>query len=172
MSLRRKEIRNAVIELLRREVKRVKDIRPNRSTDYEIKKLPAISVYTRNDNIASKLSDAPRYYHRQLDIVIEVVVADKDDDKAADMLDEICQEIEDAMTIDDSLHGMVWDTEIGDIAFEQDSAQMKWSVKYEEYLPRTNAKRGLVPFEGADVTYQLDEDAEPEAEDTIDLPTS
>ena len=195
MGKRRKQIRNRVVDLIRAANLVDSDqVIPNRSFTYESKELPAISVYTRADEVTEELAETPsRNLRRIIDLVVQVVVRRDEDGKAADQLDDLCEEVEVILGRDDSFgsdsEGCPFADESTlsriDFAFEQEnigqpvhSASLVWEVKYHEYFPREGDVK-LDPFEGVDAEWNVghhDESPDPgqeeddRAEDTIDLP--
>lgn len=187
MTTKRKEIRNEIVDILKRHnIVNRREIRANRSGVYESDNLPGISVYTRADDIASELSQAPRLVKRHLDLAVEVVVRDDNDEDAADTLDDLCEEIEHVLTSDDSLDCKADDIELMRTDFEYisenidkpvHSAIMLWKVTYQTFMPRDRSEQDTADFKGVDAEWQIGHhDEEPTMEeadrpkDTIDLP--
>ncbi len=187
MSKRRKEIRNEVVSILKRSnIVSTDSIRANRSIVLESKTLPAISVYTRSDEVAVELSQAPRLLRKHLDLVIEVYVMNEKDDKAADYLDDLCEKIEDALTTDDSLDKKCSDIILSKVEFDYEgekvdkpyhTAILIFNVKYEDYYPRDRFNQKTDDFLQANAEWQVGHnDGEPtmptddRAKDEIDLP--
>jgi hypothetical protein len=146
LSIERKEIRNKVVEILKRsKIVDVNEIRANRSIVYDQEKLPSISVYTRNESTESVLSDAPVQLKRVIDLLVEVSVSSDKDDLAADKLDDLCHKVENALMADDSLGGTCDRINLARVDFSYEgegtkhlhhTAIMNWQVYYVTYLPR------------------------------------
>lgn len=181
MGSKRKIIRNEIVDILQRaSIVNRKSLRASRSTVYEIKDLPAISVYTRQEEIEER-SEAPREGRRNLSLVIEVIVADSEDNEASDKLDAIVEKIESTLTEDDTIDCSADDIILRRIDFDFEgenfekpihSASMEWLVKYRDYFPR-----GPRSDENEDLeTIHADWDFAPpdgdiEAQDDITIPT-
>lgn len=187
MSKRRKEIRNEVVQILKRSnVVNSDAIRPNRSIAYESNKLPAISIYTREDEVETELAQAPRLLRKHLSLVIEIVVKDEKDDVASDKLDDLCEKVENCLTVDDSLDKKCSDIILSRTDFDfkgenvdvpYHTAKLVFTVKYEDYYPRDRFQQRTDPLETIHAEYQVGHnDGEPtmagadRAKDDIDLP--
>jgi len=188
MSKKRKDIRNEVVSVLKRaNIVIAANILANRSIPYESKLLPAISVYTRADEVAGEFSSAPRLLKKSLELIVEVVLQDQKDDVAADRLDDLCEKVEDYLSSDDSLNGKCDDIYLSRVDFDfqgeqqekpMHSAVMVFTVLYNDYEPRSRFLQGNInDFVGADAQYQVGHNnSEPDqaladrAKDTIDVP--
>lgn len=169
MSKTRKEIRNEIVNILKRSnIVKSENIRANRSEVYEPKKgLPAISVYTRGEETVDERSQAPRQIQRALDVVVEVVVSGDDDAKTADQLDDLCEQIERKLTADDSLNCKADDLELKRVDFEYEdenieqpihSARMAWVATYYTFMPRDRFDQPQKDFTGLDADWTIGHD--------------
>ena len=107
MSHARTQIRNAIFNILDTAIN---DATIIQSRIYPIGegKLPAILIYTRQENLQDSSLSKPRTQFRNLSLVIEVIAkANNDLDQA---LDDLAVQIEEALSADTSLGGLVKDT--------------------------------------------------------------
>jgi hypothetical protein len=94
MSQHRKLIRLAITELLKGHTSAGANVYPSRSSAiWQSEEVPAICVYTGEENI-EVFDVAPRRYRRELQINVELVVHATKDQDAEDMLDDLGHEVE------------------------------------------------------------------------------
>ena len=178
MSKQRKEIWTKVVKILKG--RRLADnIVGCRSVATWNDNLPAISVYPVSEDV-EELDQSPRRMKRTIDLLIEVKVKGKDEQDAAECLDDLCDDIENCLTIDDSIDCLADDILLKTARFEYDSegssniafAGLVFSVEYYKYMPPDQAGQGLRDLNGADANWDVGtaNDPDPEATDQIDIP--
>ena len=107
MSHARTQIRNAIFGILDTAIANI-TIQKSRIYPIGSGKLPAILIYTRQENLQDSSLSKPRTQFRNLSLVIEVIAkANNDLDQT---LDDLAVQIEEALFVDTSLGGLVKDT--------------------------------------------------------------
>ena len=93
----------------------------NRSKKVYPEEMPALIVYTRNEQAEIEVA-APRSYKRVLRLAVEVITDTKDDDaRPDDVVDELCAEIERRLFLDETLSGLAADLRLSDTEMETNS---------------------------------------------------
>jgi len=85
-------------------------------------KYPSINVHNGSERVVVEnpgYVNADKVYQRFQDFVIEIAVLDPDEETAAKELDTLCQLVEDAMGVDESLGGGVIATDLFTTTFNQ-----------------------------------------------------
>jgi len=188
----RKAIRKKVVELLK--AADISDVSgkvyPNASVPSWQEELPVVLVYQRNES-ASEYAQAPREYQRTFNLAIEIVAEGEEENdqletpgsglkSLEDILDDIAEEIECALSIDDTLDNVCSESMYQSTEFEFDSAggrpigsaRLNYAVTYYTMSPRDIEKQGVVDdFSKANIDYQLTDDENiNEATDELDIP--
>lgn len=192
----RKEIRKAVVDLLKNKTLAGAKIFPNYSVPPAEEELPVILVYPRSEPV-TLYAESPREFTFKLDLTIEIVAAGPEVDEEGnlpetalgkqsleDILDDISEQVLCEMARDETLRCTADDSFLTNVEFEFEggggqpigSCRMTYEVSYNRMVPESADKQlgKLDDFEGANVDYDLIE-SEPdtiEAEDAIDVPTS
>jgi len=185
MSEKRKLIRKALLSILRGRTDAGENVFANPTQIHWEENLPVINIYTRGEEIRDTES-APRYLNRSLFCETEVIAEADTDEDLSDLLDDICEQIEQALSIDDSLKGTADDcfpVRTSDIDVATEGAKpigktsITFEIQYHEYAPRDQGARGLRDLEGIDTDWRIGHDDEPPtmvepdaAKDTIDFP--
>ena len=144
MSHARTQIRDAIFDILDTAISNV-TIQKSRIYPIGSGKLPAILIYTRQENLQDSSLSKPRTQFRNLSLVIEVIAkANNDLDQT---LDDLAVKIEEALSVDTSLGGLVKDTvlQTTDIQYLEDGDKphgvmmMTYAVIYavQETAPQT-----------------------------------
>ncbi len=108
MGNNRKQIREKIAALLVNETIAGARVFETRTTPIWEADLPAITVYTESESCA--VFDYPRRYRRNLTLAVEVFA--EANDNLDDTLDTLSAQVEDLLTTDESLGGLVNDTQI------------------------------------------------------------
>ena len=164
MSEHRKQIRKAMVKILLGRTLARENVFANRSLVNPSEGLPGINLYFTSEAL-DEHSSAPRKMKRTLNCDIEVIVDGKTDDEVSDRLDDLLEQIERCLSADDTLRGTASDCILQSIDIESSaegerpigSAKMVWSVKYYDDFPRDARDQGLVPFDGYDAEWKVDE---------------
>ncbi len=144
--------------------------------------LPAVSIWTPSDVVASRYSDTPHVYRRELELLVQAVVREETEERAQDALDLLAGEIElaiersiglpaiESVDIDPDASGLR-DVELDYVAQGKRTiggARLRYRIIYDQAYPsdpiqlRELRKLGvdwdLAPADGAT-----------EARDTVDL---
>lgn len=180
MSLQRIKIRNYAASLLKGKTNAGDRVFSSKTVANWTKNLPAINIYTADEDI-SQFNQAPRILERDMILRLEIAVACSEEEKAADDLDKLMQQIENEFEKDETLKGNCEDLFLTRIAVEFDpggekpigAAQMDWMCKYTSGAPNDRSgQRADTNFKGADVDWQTEgNNAVPEASDTVTIPT-
>ena len=107
MSHARTQIRDAIFDILDTAISNV-TIQKSRIYPIGSGKLPAILIYTRQENLQDSSLSKPRIQFRNLSLIIDVIAkANNDLDQT---LDDLAVQIEQALSNDTTLGGLVKDT--------------------------------------------------------------
>lgn len=112
MNVTRADIRRKFVELLTDRTDVAERVFQNRARQLWPEELPAILVYSRNENI-TEFESAPRSVQRELRMAVEIVA--KADEAVDDQLDAIAEQVEAIIQADDTLGGTVSDCLISDV---------------------------------------------------------
>lgn len=107
----RKEIRQAVAEVLKNKTAALEKVFPNRTIPVGIEELPVILVYPSAEDY-TVLHKVPLTHRRDLTLSVQIIASDSDEDVMSDMLDQISEEVEIAIENSDKLGGIVHDINI------------------------------------------------------------
>lgn len=178
MSAQRIKIRNYAVSLLKNKTVAGDRVFSSKSVSNWTNKLPAINIYTADEDI-TEFNQSPRILKRDMILRLEIAVACSDEDKAADELDRLMQQVEDEFERDDTLHGNCEDIILSKIAVEFDpggeqpigAAQMDWLCKYTTDAPGSRSGQGAnTGFTGVNAKWETEgNNAVPEATDTINV---
>lgn len=189
MASQRKIIRKKIQEILKGKTDVGDRILTNQGTPTWDKELPVIIIYPKNESV-TMFNQAPRELRKDLEVVLEVIakgpeiLEDIEKPTVEDQLDDILEQIECALSPDQTL-GDVTDNHVltnVDFEFAADGgflighARVTYTVTYVEFSPKSIDKQsGVTDFVTAQVSYKVGHhDSEPddqiEAEDTIDIP--
>jgi len=164
MSETRKKIRNAVLNRLKtlRVLGSNNNIDVNRAREIWTENLPAINIRTEDEAIESNQA-SPREFNRNLDIVFEVFVKDKYEKDLSDKLDTLCEDVENALFVDEFFNGLVnsivlsnWSMDINESGSElQGAARLTAVFEYNEQRPSDRFNQKLDDLNTIGVTYKL-----------------
>ena len=189
----RKLIRKKVTEILKNKTDAKDKVFPNASVPPWEEELPVILVYARSESI-SEYAHAPRELERDLDLAIEIIATGPEVNlelktpepgkkTLEDILDDIAEQVECAMSIDETLGGTADGSILQNTELEFDSAggqpigsaRLTYSIAYFTMAPRSLDKQGVLPdFKTAETNWHVgDEDDDTrEAKDSLDIPTT
>lgn len=172
----RTAIRKGVAALLRGRTSAGQRVFASRVAPFMARELPAIGVYTTEED-ADDGETSPRRYTRNPLVVVQIVV--ESDQDAEDLLDALALEVEQLLLPDPSWGGLADDslfTKAETFLVEGGRSDyachaMTWRAEYQS-RPGLLDEAALDDFATADVTYDLaPPDGAADAEDTITLPT-
>lgn len=183
----RKVIRKKIAEILKDKTNAGGRVYPNATVPPWQEELPVILVYTVSEN-ASKYAEAPRELERALSVTIEIIAEGPEVNEeladfkpgevsVEDQVDNIAEQVENAMSADETFGGLTDDSILTNTEFEFDgnggspigSARLTYSVTYFTMSPRSNPE--FPAFNTAGVDYNIGEDENTrEAKDIIALP--
>lgn len=179
MSLERKNIRNKVVFLLKGKTNAVDNVYPARAIPNWHEDLPAIMVYPTSE-VSEKFSVAPWDNRRTINLAIEIIATDPDELKLADQLDDLAEQVENALGVDDSLGGLVEINALTSTDFEYESTgeqplgscTMVYQVVYlKAAVANRNDQADFGEFKKVHADWQIKplDDAEVEAVDDIQI---
>jgi hypothetical protein len=175
----RKQIRDAVIDALKRaNTVAGSKVHGSRAVPIFEAELPCILVYTRNETAEISVG-APREYKRSLTLALELVAQADTEAVLDDILDAFAKQVEAVMCKDETFGGVASDTVLGETEMDIladgkkpiGGLKITYTMPYYERMP-ADGVGGLVPFETANVNFDLPEQADDETEDTVELPQS
>lgn len=187
----RKEIRKAVVSILKGKTDAGDRVFPNASVPLGEKELPVILVYQRTEPV-KELGSSPKELLRSLDISIEIIALGPEENldlqtpepgvkSLEDQLDDIAEQVECYLHADDTLQGTCDESELNTTEFEFESsggvpvgsARLTYTASYTTMVPRGPDKQSASDdFETNIIDYHIgDEDNTIEANDKVDLPT-
>jgi hypothetical protein len=188
----RKNIRKAIVSILKDKTSAENRVYSNPSIPPAEKELPIILVYSRTEPV-EPLADAPRELIRRLGIIIEIIAKGSEDnlevgtpengvDPVDDILDDMAEQVEQAMSKDDTLLATCDDSILTNTEFEYESEgglvigalRLSYDVTYTTMSPRSSLDQGIKDsFLTNTVDYNISEDENTrEATDKVDLPQS
>lgn len=178
MTSQRKAIRLALVAQLKAAGTPVADrVHANRVRRWQTSELPAVSIYTRSEQV-EKLADSPRLYTRSPELVVEIV-ADADGPAVDDQLDDLAAALESAVWADPTIAATSADLDLESV--EGPSLSENGSTVYGSLrLVFRGAYSWEQPLEEpvddlarAHVEYDLaPPDQDPEAVDDVEIPTT
>jgi len=179
MSVQRKDIRNQVVSIIKRAKTRAGDnVVPNRQKPPWEERLPAISVRAEDETVTES-TQAQKEFKRVLSLAIEVHDKSTDEAELSDRLDDIADQIEDALFADYTLNDKINELNVQsvNVDFEEEGGNVFAALKiifqatYYEYRPSDRFNQKLNDFNTADVKYDLadGDDDVMQAEDNIDM---
>lgn len=168
MSEKRKNIRKAIMKILNGRTAARDNVTANRGTVNWQENLPAINVYMRGENAAEEdeYAKVPRLLKRVIDLEIEIIDEGRDGEELSDKLDDLCEEVEVALSRDDSLLNTcddivlmrISDMEaVGDGEKPTMSVRLFYEVRYHDFFPRDQKGQGVGPFDGIDAEWDISE---------------
>lgn len=181
MSLERKELRAAVVALLKASPQTAAGNRvfANSSTVLDEQELPCILVYPKSESAED--FDSPRRYKREVDMVIAIAVKQALGVSPAaldDVLDDICTQVETKLFADERIGGKASDSRLTGIEFEFNGegrqtlacARMTFKMEYLTDAP-TDQSGTLDPLELAGTEWDVPPHVPPsvDAEDLVEL---
>ncbi len=189
MASQRKIIRKKIQEILKGKTDVGQKVFTNQASPTWDKDLPVIIIYPKNEP-AEKFNQAPRELKKDLEVVLEVIAKGpeilEDDSKPTveDKLDDILEQIECALSPDQTLDGVADDHILTNTEFEFAAegafvighARVTYTVTYVEFSPKSIDKQaGISDFKQVAASYKVGHhDSEPddqiEAKDDIDIP--
>lgn len=186
----RKDIRHAIVSLLKDKTDAANRVFPNASIPPWSEELPVILVYPRSET-ANVYGQAPLEYERNLDIAVEIVGQgpeenlqldgeDQNQKFLEDTLDDIAEQVEGLLANDDTFGGVADASVLQNTELEYDSAggqpigscRLTYNVTYYTYSPRDQKGQNIGgTFTGAEVEYDINQNQETiEAKDTVNVP--
>lgn len=182
----RKIIRKKIAEILTDATDAGARVFPNASIPPWSEELPCILVYQKNEPVR-EFSAAPRELERSLNIEIEIVAQGPEVNvdmqtpagikTLEDILDDIAEQVEQALAADETLGGVCSDSILNDTNFEFDSAGtgpigsaiLNYTVTYYTMSPRSSNIED--DFSTAGIEYNIGEDENTrEAQDVVAIP--
>lgn len=188
----RKNIRKAVVAMLKDKTDVGARVFSNSSVPAWEEELPVILVYQRTES-AVEFAMAPKELRRSLDLAIEIVAKGPEENSdlqtpetgvksLEDQLDDIAEQVECLLHADDTLQGTCDESSLTNTEFEFESvgalpigsARLTYEALYNTMAPRDTSKQNADDdFETNQVDYNIGDDENTrEASDKVDLPTS
>lgn len=180
----RKQIRAAIKSLLKGQVSEVGDrVFTNRFAPIWELPLPVILIYTRDEPV-NKWSEAPREFERKLKLEIEIAASPTADAEVDDILDDLCQKVEDKMRIDHTFDELASDFLLTNTEYQSTSngskeiaaARMTYEIAYYTVETAINEQTEAATFEELNTKFRPIVSGEdnpgtrPPPEDKIELP--
>ena len=187
----RKVIRKKVVEILKGQTDVGAAVFPNATVPPWHNELPVILVYPRSEGI-SLYGQAPKELERDLDLTIEIIATGPEENEdlstpdvgektLEDILDDIAEQVEQALDVDDSLQSTCDGSSLQNTEFEFDagggspigSCRLTWGITYYTMAPRDTEGQGTDDdFKTSKVEFNIGDDENTrESVDTVVLPT-
>lgn len=129
----RKEIRKVLCTILLNNTDAKDRVFANRTIPPQVEDLPVILIYPKSEDY-TLLRKEINLRRRDLDIVFEIYAADSDETTMSDCIDDISEQIEDAINDSDKLNKTVHDIDINDASLVLDGEGEKptgvWKLNY------------------------------------------
>jgi hypothetical protein len=148
-----------------------------RVVPFKQSELPAVAVYTPEEEVEATRSSAPRELERTLQLVVEAVTKSGSPSDVDDTADDLSLEIEAAIDVDPTLGGAATDTLLArvesDVFSESGTnhglVRMTFTVFYETYAPTTAPT--AYDFETAGIRHNLngEQATADQAQDIVDV---
>jgi len=180
MSIERKNIRHELVALLKRKKTSAgNNVFSSRSTPVWQENLPAIMIYPRTEDV-EKSSESPRQYKHTLIMAFDLVADGRDDDAAADKMDELDEQVQRILGVDETLNCLV--NEISLISSEFDyeergqksimSMTLVYEIEYYVFSPKDRRDQDVKDFTSITANWDIGtaNDPDHEATDDITLP--
>lgn len=157
----RKLIRHAVVTQLTGATAAGARVFKARMVPFKQGELPAVAVYTPDEEIETTRSTAPRELERALQLVVEVVTASGSPSDVDDSADDLSEQVEAAIDADPTLDGTATDTILARVESDVFSesgknhglVRLTFTVFYETYAPMTAPAAD--DFVTADIRHNL-----------------
>lgn len=178
MSRKRKEIRKAVVKALKGRTRAGDRVRANRSEVNWQQTLPHVNIYFRGEDV-QETDQAPRLLKRVINMEVEIIDEGRDGDELSDKLDDLSEQVEAALSVDDSLQCTADDIVLQNIELEADSdgdkptgsARLMFNVTYHEFSPRT-VQQVLPDLKTVGTEWDVTVEVADRPTDTISIPTN
>lgn len=153
MSERRKDIRKQVMRLLKGRTAAKSNVVVNRSETNWQENLPAINLYFRGEQVIEK-DQAPRLMKRIIELEVEIIDEGRDGDELTDKLDDLCEQVEQCLSNDDSLRDTADDillVRVGEMEADSEgskptgSQSLFFEITYHLAAPRSSRDQGTFP---------------------------
>lgn len=176
MTAERKAIRQAVAALLSGKTAAGARVFASRATPVWGQELPVVLVYTGSEQ-SVVFNAAPKEYRRTVRVVVEAVA--KAAEGVDDLLDDMAEQIEQAVALDDTLGGTASDCQVAQVDMdvvdggEQPMAacRITFDVQYMKLAPFEQPEPFVTALTGADVDMDLAQpDGRIDSSQTINLP--
>jgi hypothetical protein len=171
LSLKRKQIRKEILRILTGRTL-VKDrIRFNRAEKNWGENLPAITLFFRGETI-EEMDQAPRRMKRNLTLEVEIITFGADGEELSDRMDDLCEQVEQVLSVDDSLGGTADDILLRSTSDMETEAEglkvfgaikLNYLIEYYEHAPRD--RKGQGRFDEFSVYAEYDINGEQDLDD-------
>ena len=150
MSFSRKKIRKEILKLLVGKTAAKDRVRFNRAEKNWGENLPAITLFFRGE-VVEQTDEAPRRMKRNLSLEVEVITYGEDGECLNDRMDELCEQVEQALSIDDSLAGSANDILLANVTDMETEAEgtkvygaikLNYLIEYYDFFPRDRKGQG------------------------------
>lgn len=177
MSAVRKQIRKNLVSILKGRTDAKNCVFFNRTKLTQQESLPVINMYFRGEPEISEYSEAPRVMDRVLQLEVEVIADGRTEDEASDQIDDLCEQVEDLLSRDDTIGNCADDillSSISDIEGVSEGSnptmatKLTYRIRYNTNAPRENAIN-LEDFNTVTGEWNLEPGQEPgdRANDTV-----
>lgn len=152
-----------------------------RSVPTQTEDLPVLLIYSTGENV-SRFNEAPKNYQRNMNLLVECIVAGNDDDDLDIKMETLAEKVETILENDETLGGIANKLELSgsDYQSEPDAQSpignlaLRFNVEF--YTDAIREGVCLDTFKGADVDWKIGHHAGPsdnvvDAEDKIDVIT-
>lgn len=130
----KQEIRKKIVEILLGKTDAKDKVFPNRTANVGVEELPVILVYPTSVDYTMLRKDPKILHRRDLSLTIQIMASDSDESKMTDTLDDISDQIEDAITnsdkLDELVHDINIDTAQASLSGEGQKPEGSWSMVY------------------------------------------
>lgn len=143
----------------------------------DMETLPVVLIYPQTEQI-DELNQAPRELRRNLFMSVECISQGDDMKDCVEKLDNLADQVEQALSKDDTLNGTADDIILNGVEFQYEgdetespvgSCRMSYLVKYRELFPRDQV--GITDLEKINSKWDISPEGDPdeiiEAEDCI-----
>jgi len=182
MSTLRKQIRKNIIQTLLGNTAAGDQVRENRGEPTWQENLPSIDVYFRGEPTITQGDETPRRMTRFLEMEVEIKAEGNDGEQLSDRLDDMAEQVERALSVDDSVDGCADDIVLTSVSEQETETtgskpvgkqSLTFTVRYWTYNPRD--RRGQGRFEDmenavAEWDIQPGQDPDDRAIDDIKFP--
>lgn len=169
MSHKRTLIADAILKRIKGKTDAGQNVAYSYTPKPSMTQLPIVLIYAQSEDV-EELSQAPRELRRNLFLSVEATADGSDDAEMTIRLDNLADQIEQLLSQDDSLGGIVDDIIMNSIQFQYEgeetespagSCRMVYLVRYRTFVPREQVD--VDDFNSINADWDISPEGEPDS---------